>query len=87
MLMDTSLYAERFRQFSVVDHLTVSVFALLDVVYKFWWKDVVVHQSPDDISVKTVKSFLKVDKDCVHGGLPLEGLLDDDAHGCNVTRA
>ena len=46
-----------------------------------------VHQSPDDISVNTVKSSLKVDEDCVQGSLPLEGLLDDDAYGCNVIRA
>ena len=46
-----------------------------------------VHQSPDDISVDTVECFLKVDKDCVQRGLPLQGLLDDDAHGCDVVRA
>ena len=76
--MDTGLYAERFRQFPVVDYLRGGVFVkLLDDGNELWWKAVVVRQSPDDISVDTIKCFLKVDKDCV----PLQGLLDDDAHG------
>ena len=87
-LTDAGLYTERFRQFPVVDHLTGGVFArLLDDGNELWWKAVVVHQYPDNISVDTIECFLKVDKDCVQRGLPLQGLLDDNAHGCNVVRA
>ena len=87
-LTDAGLYAERFRQCPVVDHLTCGIFIkLLDDGNELWWKAVVLHQSPDDISVDTVECFLKVDKDCVQRGLPLQGLLDDDAHGCDVVGA
>ena len=36
------------------------------------------HQSREDVSVNTVESLLKIEKDCVQGGLPLQGLLDND---------
>ena len=82
------MYAETFRQFPVVDHLTGGVFVkLLDDGNELWWKAIVIHQSPDDITVDTIECFLKVDKDYLQRGLPLQGLLDDDAHGCDVVRA
>ena len=87
-LTDASFYSERFRQFPIVDHSTGSVFVkLLDDGNELWWNAVVVHQSPDDISVNTIECFLKVEKDCVQRGLQLQGLLDDDAHGCDVVHA
>ena len=39
-----------------------------------------VHQSPYDFSVDTVKRLLEVDEDFVQGGLPLQGLYNDDPH-------
>ena len=78
-LTDAGLYAERFRQFPVVDHLTCGVFVkLLDDGNELWWKAVVVHQSPDDISVHTVGCFLKVDKDSTTYGILYSNLVKID---------
>ena len=71
-----------------MDDLTGGVFLeLLDDGNKLRSEAVVVHQSPNDISVHAVKCLLKVNEDCMQRGLPLQRLLYDDAHGSNVVSA
>ena len=45
------------------------------------------HEFPDHLPVHTVKRFLKVHEHCVHGGLPLQGLFDDDSQCGNLISA
>lgn len=46
-------------QLPVMENLTGGIFIqLLDDGDELWWKAVVLHQSPDDVSVDTIKNFL-----------------------------
>ncbi|RUS71873.1 hypothetical protein EGW08_020364 [Elysia chlorotica] len=72
-LADVSLNVKQFHQFPAVDNLTSGVFVeLLDDSGKLCWKAVVVHKSPDAISVDAVECFLKVNKHWIQRGLPLQ---------------
>ena len=86
--MDACLYGEWISQFSIVDYPTGGIFIQLpDDVDELWWESVVVHELPNDLSVDTVKGLLEVNEDAVQGGLPLQGLLDDDPHRRYVVSA